>query len=64
MNNQKDKRPTEKEIRKNIISKENMDSISSTSIKRMLKEMLNYNFKRIRALEHNSVRLFNIKKTF
>ena len=62
MNNQKDKRQTEKEIRKNIISKENMDSISSTSIKRMLKEKLNYSFKRISTLEHNSFRLFNIKK--
>ena len=41
-----------------------MDPIISTSIKRMLKEMLNYSFKRIRALEHNSVRLFNIKQFF
>ena len=41
-----------------------MDPISSTSIKRMLKEMLNYSFKRISTLEHNSVRLFNIKKKF
>ena len=55
LNNQIDKRPTEKEIRKNIISKESMDPIISTSIKTMLKEKLNYNFKRIRTLEHNSV---------
>ena len=64
MNNQKDKRPTVKEIRNHLISKENMDSISSTSIKRILKEKLNYSFKRISTLEHNSARPFNIRKFF
>ena len=41
-----------------------MNPISSTSIKRILKEKLNYSFKRISTLEHNSVRPFNIRKFF
>ena len=64
MNNQNDKRPTVKEIRNHLISKENMDPISTTSIKRILKEKLNYSFKRISTLEHNSARPFNIRKFF
>ena len=45
MNNQKDKRLTVKEIRNHLTSKENIDPISSDSIKRILKEKINYTLK-------------------
>ena len=41
-----------------------MNLINSTSIKRILKDKLNYSFKRIFTLEHYSVRPFNIRKFF
>ena len=64
MENQKGKRPTASQIKSHLMKSENMDSISWISIKKILKNKLNYRYKRISTFEYNSVRPFNIRKYF
>ena len=60
MINQKGKKSTVKEIRNSLIYNENMSLISGSSVKRILKNKLGNNFKRINTLEYYSIKPFNI----